>query len=185
MAPRERQTEAHLWLAWFKMVLCYLSGPIIHNHLRKDNFYQIVIDTLKDLGIEVFAPQFLQSADPCEVFQRDVTQVRACDFLVSEVSDPSLGVGMEIMLAIELSKPVLMFRHTESKPLSFMARGALGKVLFEYTQLNEVETVLSRIDIPRMRVKRCDNCSSEVSEIHLNHSRCIKCGHSSKEPPEE
>jgi hypothetical protein len=185
MVLRERQTEALLWLAWFKMVLCYLSGPIIHNQLRKDNFYQLVIDTLKDLGIEVFAPQFLQSADPWEVFQRDVMQVRGCDFLVTEVSNPSLGVGMEIMLAIELSKPVLMFRETESKPLSFMARGALGKALFEYRQLDEVDTILRRIDIPRLRVKRCGNCSSYVSEIHPNRSVCIKCGHSSKEPPEE
>ncbi|MHA2134648.1 MAG: nucleoside 2-deoxyribosyltransferase [Candidatus Thorarchaeota archaeon] len=167
------------------MVLCYLSGPIIHNHLRKDNFYQLVIDTLKDLNIEVFAPQFLQSADPGEVFQRDVTQVRACDFLIAEVSNPSLGVGMEIMLTIELSKPVLMFRHTESKPLSFMARGAPGTVLFEYTQLDEVETVLNRIDIPKLRVRKCGKCSSDVSEIQTNRSRCIRCGHTRQEPPEE
>jgi nucleoside 2-deoxyribosyltransferase len=45
--------------------------------------------------------------DPNEVFERDVTWVKDCDALIAEVSTPSHGVGYEVALALEISKPVL------------------------------------------------------------------------------
>jgi nucleoside 2-deoxyribosyltransferase len=45
--------------------------------------------------------------DPREVYDRDVTWIRACDALIAEVSVPSHGVGYEIGFALEQGKPVL------------------------------------------------------------------------------
>jgi len=45
--------------------------------------------------------------DPREVYDRDVTWIRACDVLIAEVSVPSHGVGYEIGFALEQSRPVL------------------------------------------------------------------------------
>lgn len=45
--------------------------------------------------------------DPREVYQRDVTWIRACDALIAEVSVPSHGVGYEIGFALAVGKPVL------------------------------------------------------------------------------
>jgi nucleoside 2-deoxyribosyltransferase len=45
--------------------------------------------------------------DPREVYDRDVTWIRACNALVAEVSVPSHGVGYEIGFALEQGKPVL------------------------------------------------------------------------------
>jgi nucleoside 2-deoxyribosyltransferase len=45
--------------------------------------------------------------DPREVYDRDVTWIRACDALVAEVSVPSHGVGYEIGFALEAGKQVL------------------------------------------------------------------------------
>ncbi|UCE09807.1 MAG: nucleoside 2-deoxyribosyltransferase [Candidatus Thorarchaeota archaeon] len=163
------------------MVLAYLSGPIIHSQLRKDNFYKLVIDILRSMEVEVFAPQFLPAAEPDEVFQRDVREVRRSDLLITEVSNPSLGVGMEIMLAFELSKPILMFWQTESKPLSFMAKGAPGKALFEYTDLDEVESILRGINITNLRVGHCNECLSGVAEVRESRLKCVKCGQTSEE----
>jgi nucleoside 2-deoxyribosyltransferase len=45
--------------------------------------------------------------DPCEVYYRDISWIRACDALIAEVSVPSHGVGYEIGFALEQGKPVL------------------------------------------------------------------------------
>jgi hypothetical protein len=45
--------------------------------------------------------------DPIEIFDRDVAWVKDCDALIAEVSTPSHGVGYEVALALEISKPVL------------------------------------------------------------------------------
>lgn len=45
--------------------------------------------------------------DPLQVYDRDVTWIRACDTLIAEVSVPSHGVGYEIGFALEAGKQVL------------------------------------------------------------------------------
>lgn len=45
--------------------------------------------------------------EPREVYERDVTWIRACDALIAEVSVPSHGVGYEIGFALQQGKPVL------------------------------------------------------------------------------
>ena len=124
------------------MVHAYLSGPIIHSDLRKDDFYQMVVDVLEKKGITVFAPQFLSQASPEVIYERDVEQLKMSDLIIAEVSYPSHGVGMEIMLGIELEKPLILFRQTKAKPLSFMVKGAPGTVILEYDDLKEVRDTL-------------------------------------------
>jgi nucleoside 2-deoxyribosyltransferase len=45
--------------------------------------------------------------DPREVYDRDVSWIRACDALIAEVSAPSHGVGYEIGFALAEGKRVL------------------------------------------------------------------------------
>ena len=157
------------------MTLAYLSGPIIHSKDRRDDFYRAVIDILEEKGVEVFAPQFLPPASPEEIYERDVRNVRACDFLVAEVSSPSHGVGMEIMLAIELSKPILLFFDSTSGRLSKMVSGAPGKALFTYLDIEEVTQVLDRIDYANLIVDDCPVCDSQVVEATEDQLRCVSC----------
>ena len=165
-----------LFLSVINMVQVYLSGPIIHENLRKDDFYKSVIKLLEEKEIDVFAPQFMAASDAKYIYERDVHQVRKSDLLIAEVSNPSLGVGMELMLAIELGKPVLMFRHRESERLSRMAFGATGKVLFEYSSLDEVEDILAQIRIKELTVHECTQCESQVAETQASEYRCVFCG---------
>ncbi len=158
------------------MLHAYLSGPIIHKHLQKRDFYSVVVETLQKQGIEVFAPQFLAPLEPREIYLRDVQWVRESDFLVGEVSNPSLGVGMEIMLAIELCKPLLLFRQAGSDRLSRMVLGARGKALFNYEDTIDVQSILEGIDFRNLVVRECTHCESEVASISDNHHVCVLCG---------
>lgn len=157
------------------MVQAYLSGPVVNASMRRDDFYRVVIDTLEELGIAVFAPQFLPRVAPAEVFKRDISQVRMSDFLIAEVSNPSLGVGMEIMLAIELVKPILMFHKSGSQNLSYMVMGADRKALFEYDDLEDVRAALLSINFESLMVHRCPSCGSQVAEVSEESFRCVVC----------
>jgi hypothetical protein len=163
------------------MVLVYLSAPIIHSSMRKDDFCINVIKVLENDGIRVFAPQLLEENDPKFIYQRDVEYVRLCDFLIAEVSSPSLGVGMEIMLAIDLMKPVLLFHHSGSNLISKMVLGADGKVLFEYTTTKEVENILHSLNLENLIVHKCPACDSHVAEVIDDEIRCVACNHSDRD----
>ena len=158
------------------MVLVYLSAPIIKKASRKDDFCSRVVNILEDLGLTVFAPQFFGPAEPEEIYRRDVHNVRMCDFILTEISNPSLGVGMEIMLAIELMKPVLMFFDGEIESLSKMVRGADGKVLIEYKTLEDVEKILRLHNLENLIVQECPVCDSQVAEVLEEGLKCIGCG---------
>ena len=160
------------------LVHVYLSGPIIHSNLRKDDFYQAVVRHLESRGMSVFAPQFLGPAEPSVIYRRDVEHVRKCDLLIGEVSNPSLGVGMELMLAREIETPMLLFRYTDSDPLSRMVVGMDGKVLFEYTSTDEVIDILSRLNFEKIRHSEpCPRCNSTIAEsISQEAFRCVQCG---------
>ena len=157
--------------------MIYLSGPIIHQNLRKDDFYRFIIDLLEPLGHDVFAPQFMPPAKADAIYTRDVNAVERCDVVIGEVSSPSLGVGMEIMLAIRLGTPVILFYNPSHGALSRMVSGATGVAIFEYSTIEEVETILNRLDLEHLRVsERCSNCGSSVVEINTNKKQCIVCG---------
>lgn len=158
------------------MVLVYLSAPIIKKGLRKDEFCSTVVRVIEDLGHNIFAPQLLGPAKPDVIYRRDVDNLRMSDFLIAEVSNPSLGVGMEIMLAIELVKPILMFHEFDAGPISKMVLGADGKVLLEYGSLEDVERILRKHNLENLIVQKCPSCQSHVAEVDDEDVKCVGCG---------
>ncbi|MHA1906222.1 MAG: nucleoside 2-deoxyribosyltransferase [Candidatus Thorarchaeota archaeon] len=160
------------------MVHVYLSGPIIHDELRKDDFFRTIVLFLSSRGISVFAPQFLGPAEPDEIYRRDVEHVLKSNLVIAEVSNPSLGVGMEIMLAIDRNIPLFLFRNREAKPLSKMVAGAPRKVLFEYSTIDEVIQILKSISIENITdVQECPECGTIFTElVEGGKYRCVKCG---------
>ncbi len=158
------------------MVQVYLSAPIIHNDLRKDDFCTVAMKAAEDKGITVFAPQFLDPAEPHIIYKRDVDNVLKSDFLIAEISNPSLGVGMEIMLSIEHLKPVLLFYNGDIRRLSKMVRGAVGTVLFEYDLLDDVDKILRRLNLENLIVLNCVQCDSHVAEVIDEEIHCVACG---------
>jgi len=158
------------------MVLAYLSAPIIHNNLRKDDFCTVVIKALEDKGITVFAPQFLGPAEPRIIYQRDVENVMKSDIVIAEITNPSLGVGMEIMLSIEMMKPLLLFYNADVEQLSKMVRGTPGKALFIYNTLEDVDRILRNLNLDNLLVLKCSYCESQVAEVIEDEIHCVACG---------
>jgi nucleoside 2-deoxyribosyltransferase len=92
----------------------YFSGSISGGRAH-EAIYQHLVTRLQAQGHDVLSahvadPVALEREKdllPRVVFERDVKWVEACEAMIAEVSTPSLGVGYEYGLAVQLGKPVL------------------------------------------------------------------------------
>ena len=92
----------------------YFSGSISGGR-EHEAIYQHLVARLQALGYDVLSAHVADPAaleierdmQPREVFERDSNWVKECEAMIAEVSTPSLGVGYEYGLAVQLGKPVL------------------------------------------------------------------------------
>jgi 2'-deoxynucleoside 5'-phosphate N-hydrolase len=126
----------------------YFAGSIRSGRQDAALYYEIV-QQLKAYG-EVFTEHvgdselgvLGQDFGDGEIHDRDIDWLKSSDYLVAEVTTPSLGVGYEIGKATEWGKPVLcLYRPAEGRALSAMISGSNAVTLNEYqspTELSEI-----------------------------------------------
>jgi len=70
---------------------------------------QAIANIIVGMGHKIVSQWVLreEKANPRHIYWRDVNGVRRSEGLIAEVTYPSLGIGMEVMLAITMGKPVL------------------------------------------------------------------------------
>ena len=79
------------------------------------------------------------------IHDRDLEWLRVSDYLVAEVSTPSLGVGYEIARATEWGKPVLcLYRPENGRSLSAMIAGCDAVTVCEYRSPTELQIIFER-----------------------------------------
>jgi hypothetical protein len=77
------------------------------------------------------------------IHDRDVSWLRQSDYLVAEVTIPSLGVGYELGKATEWAKPTLcLYRPSKVRHLSAMVAGCDALVVREYETVAELKGIL-------------------------------------------
>ena len=80
-----------------------------------------------------------------DIHDRDLGWLKSSDYLVAEVTTPSLGVGYEIGKATEWGKPVLgLYRPTAGRSLSAMIAGSNGVTLKGYQGLTELKEIFEQ-----------------------------------------
>ena len=128
-----------------------MGGPVAYVALpmvsRGDfSFNREYVRVIESLGLEV-ASKWVTSwddADPREVFERDLRAIDACDVLVADVSEPSHGVGMEVMYAYLRGKRVVLTARRGSR-VSRMLLGLPGATFIWYGDLRELWEKLRRV----------------------------------------
>jgi len=86
--------------------------------------------------VEVF--EFAGLTPPVgEVYQHDTNMVRRCDVVVANISHPSLGLGMEMGIAIENKKPLITLIDDSCKTTRFLILGYVDPFHFSlrYTSI--------------------------------------------------
>ena len=78
-----------------------------------------------------------------EIFRRDIEWLSSSDYLIAEVTVPSLGVGFEIARAVELQKNVLcLYRIQPEKKLSAMIAGCSEIEVKEYESFEDLKLII-------------------------------------------
>jgi len=78
-----------------------------------------------------------------EIHARDLDFLFSSDVVVAEVSNPSLGVGYEIGIAVEHGKKILcLYRPQEGKLLSTMLMGCPQIIVKEYKTIGELKQII-------------------------------------------
>lgn len=76
------------------------------------------------------------------IHDRDLAWLKDSDYLVAEVTTPSLGVGYEIGKMTEWGKPVLcLYRPSEGRALSAMIAGCNQVRVREYQSVAELKSI--------------------------------------------
>ncbi len=128
----------------------YFAGSIRGGRDDQEYYYRI-IEMLKDFGevlTEHIGSKSLDSSGedllPSEkIYCRDIEWLQRSNFLVAEVSSPSLGVGLEIGYAIKDNIPVLcLFREENGKRLSAMIEGNPEVTVRTYKSIKEIPGIL-------------------------------------------
>ena len=79
------------------------------------------------------------------VHDRDLEWLKSCDWLVAEVTRPSLGVGYEIGKASEWGKQILCFYRSAVTPnLSAMIGGCPDVTVYSYETIEDVRRLLAQ-----------------------------------------
>ena len=92
-------------------MMVYLSVPIIAN--RSIGRAQLLAKAIVDAGHDLTSPWVLRDAETrpassINIFARDKAAVESSDAILADVSMPSVGVGMEVMIAYSLGKRVIL-----------------------------------------------------------------------------
>ena len=109
----------------------YFASAIRGGITRRDWLIEIT-SALREIGHEVFAPfemitpfgSAMQLSDR-QIYQRDISRINDCDFVIAEVSTPSLGVGYEIAYSESIEKPIICLAYKSSSiKVSAMVAGS-------------------------------------------------------------
>ena len=85
-----------------------------------------------------------EGGDDAWIHRRDLDWLREADYLVAEVTTPSLGVGYEIGKAAEWRKPTLcLFRPGRGRRLSAMIAGSPQVAVREYESAAELKAIFA------------------------------------------
>ncbi len=83
-------------------------------------------------------------SDDRMIHDRDLSWLKAAEYVVAEVTTPSLGVGYELGKATEWGKPTLcLFRPNAGRPLSAMVAGSDRVKVQEYRTAQELKEIFN------------------------------------------
>ena len=129
----------------------YFAGSIRSGRQDAALYYGIV-QQLKAYG-EVFTEHvgdtelgvLGQDIGDRKIHDRDLGWLKESDYLIAEVTTPSLGVGYEIGKATEWGKPVLcLYRPAEGRSISAMISGSNAVTLKEYQSPTELKEIFEQ-----------------------------------------
>lgn len=128
----------------------YFAGSIRGGRDFVDTYFQMIESLKTDFIVltEHLGDKNLGSSGEVQksdeyIYERDCSWIREADFVIAEVSNPSLGVGYEIGYAQSLNKPILCLCMRSDKRLSAMIGGNKYLSVGFYDNVGEAEIIIN------------------------------------------
>ncbi len=129
----------------------YITCPVTQSNNRL-NLLPLIKGVAEKSGLNTFV--FIVGGEPKEIFERDYSQIKKCDLIIADVSEPSHGVGIEIGLSYCLGlRRILLFE--KGKKITKLAQGMPNTIFVEYSSIEEMKSKLKQaiIDTKKMPQK--------------------------------
>ena len=122
----------------------YLSVPMISH--RAPTRANLMAKAITDSGHTITSPWVLgpiegTDQEALDVFQRDRAATESSDAIVADVTDPSIGVGMELMAAYKAGRRIIILVK-KGKATSRMLMHMDRKETVEYDDEDEIYEAL-------------------------------------------
>jgi 2'-deoxynucleoside 5'-phosphate N-hydrolase len=78
-----------------------------------------------------------------EIYNRDCAWIIEADFVIAEISNPSLGSGYEIGYAEKLDKSVLCLYKNSDKRMSAMIKGNKNLNVYAYNDMEDIKDIIN------------------------------------------
>ncbi len=121
----------------------YLAVPLVKNRDQKKA--KLIAKILVNLGIRINNQWILldnpnSNLSPQEIYQRDIGAIKECDYFVCDISKPSVGIGIELMVAKKFRKKIIcIYTRTD---ISNLIKGMQGIVKIQYTNFEQLSDKL-------------------------------------------
>lgn len=124
----------------------YVAVPLRNG--RDIELSRKIIKLIQDLGHNVISDWLLLSdpnpgLSPSGIYERDYKAISSCDLILAEVSNPSIGIGMEIVLGKYLGKKIICIHKKENK-VSNLLLGTPKIIILSYSDENNLKKVLQK-----------------------------------------
>jgi nucleoside 2-deoxyribosyltransferase len=125
----------------------YLAVPLVRN--RSIDRARLMAKAIRDSGNTIASswnldPMEVSAPSTVNVFDRDRTGSENADVMVADVTDPSTGVGMEIMAAYKAGRRIILVSQ-RGRRVSKMLEDMDGKEKLEYNNESEIYQGLLRM----------------------------------------
>ncbi len=122
----------------------YLAVPLRNNRNRLTA--KKIYETIEDLGSKVLSDWILlddpnPGLTPNGIYLRDYDAISSCDLFLADVSKPSIGVGMEIMLAKHLGKRIICIHKNDEKVSNFLL-GMPKTSIIPFDTIDDLKNIL-------------------------------------------
>jgi hypothetical protein len=140
----------------------YFTAPL-NGGISFDKRYKIIEKTLGDLGHKVLAGQAIKKdlekknynkKESAKIYRQLYRTLKSVEIAIVDVSNPSLSVGYEISLALELNKPVIAihFKNRKYHLLNSIPNEKLQVVRYDTKNLKKqlekaIKTALDMVDV--------------------------------------
>lgn len=116
--------------------------------------YQKILSLLKSKNNTVSGEQLIlekpeingNGKNAVEIFNREKKRIEEADFIIAEVSEPSLGVGSEIAYALTLDKPVLalFYKDSQNKLSPMIAGNPSDSLYLEHYDDDNLKIIINK-----------------------------------------